>query len=331
VSKILAALLFPVLMIPALCRGAILPQFVGTLEKTSSKPLPVEDKPVWDEYGLQDSEQATYEGGGKTLTVRAYRLQDATGALAAYQWQRPAGARAADDEMQELSKLSAVTAGTLTIALGNHLLILTGPRPTAIELGNVFRSMPHQEAGPLPTLPEHLPEKGLIPDSERYIIGPASLAKFEPEVSPAQAAFHLGTEIQTGTYQTPGGEMKLAIFSVPSPELGRMRIAELNKIPGMVAKRSGPLVAAIYEPKDANEAEKLLAQVRFQAEVTTGQKPPSKKDNFGDFLLNLAILIGIVVVFAVMSGLLFGGYRYLFRRGGASGDGEAVISLHLED
>jgi hypothetical protein len=99
----------------------------------------------------------------------------------------------------------------------------------------------------------------------------------------------------------------------------------------LVAKRSGPLVAAIYQPKDANEAEKLLAQVRFQAEVTTGQPPPSKKDNFGDFLLNLAILIGIVVVFAVLSGLLFGGYRYLFRRGGASGDGEAVISLHLKD
>jgi hypothetical protein len=308
----------------------MLPQFVGTLEKVSSKPLVLEDRPVWDDYGLQDSEQATYQGSGKTLTVRAYRLQDATGALAAFQWQRPANAQPPGDDLAELSKLSAVTPNGLIIALGNHLLILDGAQPSAIDLGNVFRSMPHQESGPLPTLPEHLPS-GWIRNSERYIVGPASLAKFEPEISPAQAAFHLGTEIQTGTYKTASGDMKLAIFSMPSPELARMRLADLNKIEGLVTKRSGPLVAAILQPKDLNQAERLLSQVRFQAEVTTGQAPMGKKDNFGDFMINLFILIGIVIVFCLLSGLLFGGYRHIFRRGGASGEGETVISLHLGD
>lgn len=310
----------------------MLPQFVGTLEKTSSQALPVEDRPVWDEYGLQDSEQATYEAAGQKLTVRAYRLQDATAALAAFQWQTPAGAKAASDELQELSKLAVETPTGLVIALGNHLLILDGAKPSPEDLGNVFRSMPRQESGPLPTLPGDLPDAGLIPGSERYIIGPASLAKFEPEISPSQAAFHLGTEIQTASYKTAGGPMKLAIFSMPSPELARMRIAELNKVDGLLTKRSGPLVAAIYRPKDPNDAEKLLAQVRFQAAITTSQPPANpKKDNFGDLLLNLAILIGIVVVFCVMSGLVFGGFRHLFHRGGRSGDGEAVISLHLRD
>jgi hypothetical protein len=113
--------------------------------------------------------------------------------------------------------------------------------------------------------------------------------------------------------------------------MARMRLADLNKIPGLVTKRSGPLVAAVYQPKDLNEAEKLLSQVRFQAAITTGQPPASKKDNFGDLLLNLAILIGIVVVFCVLSGLVFGGIRHIMRRGGPSGDGETVISLHLRD
>jgi hypothetical protein len=110
-----------------------------------------------------------------------------------------------------------------------------------------------------------------------------------------------------------------------------MRIADLNKIDGMVTKRSGPLVAAILQPKDLNAAEKLLSQVRFQAEITTGQAPRGKKDNVGDFMVNLAILIGILVLFALLSGLVFGGMRHIFRRGGASGEGETVISLHLED
>jgi hypothetical protein len=319
------------LLIPTLSSGAMLPQFVGKLEKTSAQPLPVEDRAVWTEYGLQDSEQATYEGAGQKLTVRAYRLQDATGALAAFQWQRPKGAKPPGDELAELSKLSVETPDGITIALGNHLLILDGAKPAPEDLGNVFRSMPRQEAGPLPTLPDHLPDAGLVSGSERYIIGPASLAKFEPEISPSQAAFHLGTEIQTATYKNASGDMNLAIFSMPSPELARIRIAELDKIAGLMTKRSGPLVAAIFQPKDSNAAEKLLAQVRFQAAVTTGQPPPNKKDNFGDLLLNLAILIGIVVVFCVLSGLVFGGFRHLFHRGGRSGDGEAVISLHLRD
>jgi hypothetical protein len=125
--------------------------------------------------------------------------------------------------------------------------------------------------------------------------------------------------------------MKLAIFSMPSPELARTLMAELNKIDGLVTKRSGPLVAAIMRPKDTNEAEKLLSQVRFQAEVTTGQAPMGRKNNFGDFLVNLLILIGIVIVFCLLSGLVFGGIRHMFRRGGPGGEGESVISLHLGD
>ncbi len=117
--------------------------------------------------------------------------------------------------------------------------------------------MPRQESGPLPTLPKHVPSDYLVPNSERYITGPGSLAKFEPELSPAQAAFHLGTEIQTATYKTGNGEMKLAIFSVPSPELARIDpgLPNWTKFQGMVTKRSGPLVAAFYPPKDANDAE----------------------------------------------------------------------------
>jgi hypothetical protein len=325
VSKLLLALL-----IQAVATGAMLPQFVGTLKQSVVKALPVDDKAVWTDYGLQESEQADYEGAGKRITVRAYHLQDATGALAVFQWLRPESAKLPGEELAELSRLAAVTSTGLIVALGNHVLVVDGPRPTPEDLGNVFRSMPRQESGPLPAL--HLPEAGLVPNSERYITGPGSLAKFEPEIQPAQAAFHLGTEIQTARYKTSSGEMKLAIFNVPSPELARIRIAELNKIPGMVAKRSGPLVGIVYQPRDPNDAEKLLAEVKFQGAVTTGQAPANhKKENFGDFLVNLAILIGIVVVFAVVSGLLFGGLRHLRNRGGASGEAESVISLHLGD
>ena len=53
-------------------------------------PVTVQDRPVWDEYGLKESEGARYENGDENFTVTGYRLQDTTGAMAAFDWQRPA-------------------------------------------------------------------------------------------------------------------------------------------------------------------------------------------------------------------------------------------------
>ena len=291
----------------------------------------LDNRPVWNEYGLKDSEEATYEDAGKTLHVLAYRLQDSTSALAAFQWQRPGSARP-DPKLAELTGLSATTPSGEIVALGNHLLVLDGYHPTGDELANIFRSLPRQESGPLPTLPSHLPEAGLVPDSERYVVGPASLALFDPEVPPSDAAFHLGTEVQSGLYRTASGDQfKLAIFSFPTPEAARQRSDILSKTPNSIVKRTGPLVAVVFNSKDPNSGERLLSQVRYEASVTTGEKLPTKKDNWGNFMVNVSILIGLLLVFALLSGLLFGGLRTLLRRGGADGEGEEMITLHLSD
>ena len=319
------------LLLPAGIAGAILPQAVGAFQKGASQAIAVDDRSVWDELGLQETEQATYENAGAKITVRAFRLQDATAALAAYQWQRPKDAKPATAEIRELTPLSVETPSSVMVALGNYLVSFEGHKPAVDELANVFRSLPRQEGGPLPTLPGYLPSPGLESNSERFVIGPASLALFDSEISPAIAAFHLGTEVQSALYKTGPGVTKLAILSFPSPEIARKRAPELAQIPGVLTKRTGSLVAVVFSPTDLNAAETLLSQVRFQASITTNQPGPSKKDNFGDFLINLLLLVGILIVFAVFSGVVFGGIRHLFRRTGDSGEGEAMISLHLED
>ncbi len=313
----------------ALLSAAILPDNIGPYHKTASQPATLTDRPVWDEYGLKDSEDATYENAGKTLHVLAYRLADTTSGVAAYQWQRPADARP-DPKPAELTHLAASIPDGEIVALGNHLLILKGYQPTPDELATVFRSLPRQESGPLPTLPDHLPAAGLVPDSERYVLGPVSLARFDPEVSSSAAAFHLGTEVESALYRDgSAAPMKLAIFSFPTPESARERTAVFSKTPNSIVKRSGPLVAVVFSPANSDAAEKLLSQVRYEAAVTTGEKLPTKKDNWGNFMVNVSVLIGILLVFAVLSGLVFGGIRTLFHRGGASGDGEEMITLHL--
>ena len=75
------------------------------------------------------------------------------------------------------------------------------------------------------------------------------------------------------------GDLKLALFSYPLAAMARDQAASFAKIPGAVVKRTGPLVALVIQPKDANAAERLLSQVRYEATVTTGQPPKTKKDN----------------------------------------------------
>ena len=323
------------LFLPGLLAAAILPDSVGAYKKSATGSLTLEHQPVWNEYGLQASEHATYELTGKQLQVEAYRLQDSTGALAAWQWKRPALTRPADAQHQELSKLTALTKDGMVIALGNHLLLFQGYAPTADELANVFRSLPHQQSGPLPTLPTYLPAAGLIPNSERYVIGPASLALFSPEVNAATVAFHLGTEGQVAAYRIRGGDaLKLEIFNFPTLDSARDRATAIQNTPKSIVKRAGPLVAVVYAPKDVNAAESLLSFVRFQAVVTAQDRsdhPLTKRDNWGHFMVNLFILIGVLLAFCLVSGVIFGGLRAVLSRGGASGEGDAMISLHIDN
>ncbi len=76
------------------------------------------------------------------------------------------------------------SAGTLTVGSGNYLAIWNGHKPSPEELNALLLTIPKYQHGPLPSLPDYLPAAGLRPNSERYIVGPSTLAKFYPEIPP---------------------------------------------------------------------------------------------------------------------------------------------------
>ena len=162
-------------------------------------------------------------------------------------------------------------------------------------------------------------------------MGPVGLEKFDPGIPPSTAAFHVGAEGQLGTFLTPKGEMKLAIFSYPTPQIARERLVDFQRISGAVAKRTGPLVAVILAPASPDDAERLLAQVRYEPSITWSERIPTRRDNIGDLVINAFELIGILLAFCVFAGLSYGGIRTFRRRSGPAGGAEAVISLHLMD
>ena len=182
---------------PALCLGAILPDTIGAFHRGAVSQPALADRAVWDEYGLHASESAVYENGAARFTVTAYQLQDSTAALAAFDWQRQPAARPSN-----AAKLAVETRDSLLIADGNYLLLFAGHQPSPEELAAVTGSLHNVDETVLPALPGYLPSGGLIANSERYIIGPASLQKFAPAIPPSVAAFHFGAEAQLGVFHS---------------------------------------------------------------------------------------------------------------------------------
>jgi len=318
-------LFFTALLLPALAGAAIWPDAIGDYRRTSTRPATLSDRPVWDEYGLKTAETAVYEGGGKRFSATAWQLRDSTSALAAFDWQRSSQAAPS-----KAATLAAETPDTLLLAHGNYLLSFAGYGPSQPELDAVAAGLTNVDTTVLPSLPGYLPSDNLVPNSERYIIGPEGLQKFDPGIPPSVAAFHMGAEAQLGVFHSMKGLITLAIFDYPTNQMAIQQIVEFEKLPGAMAKRSGPLVAVTLAPADPDAAERLLAQVRYQAVLTQDEYVPLRRDNIGNLVINAFILIAILAAFCIVSGLVVGGFWAARRRSRYGVEAAGMIVLNLE-
>jgi hypothetical protein len=313
--------------IPALLiLSGIFPDKIGNFEKGAPTSLAVPDRNLFSELGLEATEQAEYKSPeSKHFTATAWRFRDSTGAVTFFQAHRPSGAAPAP-----ISKLTSVTSDGQVFAYGNYVFQLTGAVPPQDDFAPVYAQLPKLEQSPLPALIGFLPAGGLIPNSERYVLGPVTLDHFEPRIAPSIVAFHLGAEGQLAKYNSPKGTLSLAIFNYPTPSVARDRLVEFQKIPGAMAKRAGPLVAITIDPPDLDSAERLLAQVRYEASLTMTQKVPvNEVKGFAKMMLNTFVLAGIVGGMCIIAGIALGGYKILARKMGRRVEPDAMITLGL--
>jgi Family of unknown function (DUF6599) len=319
---------WPLLLLAvSVTNAAILPDQIGGFTKGQTKTLAAPDAGLDQEFGFISAEQAPYTAPGKRFTATAWRLHDSTGALAFFEAQRPVDATPA-----KLAALFAKTPDGAIFAYGNYVFQLTGAVPEQKDLELLFAQLPQLDRAPLPALIGNLPQDGLIPESERYILGPTSLARFEPRIAPSLAAFHLDAEAQLGRYRTPKGDLTLVIFSYPTPNMARERQAEFLKMPGTIAKRSGPLVAVVVQPPDPDAAERILAGVRYEGNLTSNEKVPVNQARaIANLFLNIFTLSGILIALSIIVGIGFGGFRVLHRKMRKNADEDGFLLLRIGD
>lgn len=320
----------------ALAQAPIFPDQMGPYIKSAPKTLGLPDRDLLTEYGLDATESAEFATKPATpekkapektrFSATAWRLADSTGAFALFQSRRPPGATASD-----LAPLAAKTSDGVLFAYGNYVFQFTGSQPGASELQALYNSLPKFSNAPLPALIGTLPQETRVPNSERYILGPVSLQRFEPSIQPSVAAFRLGAEGQLARYTTAKGLLTLIVFAYPTPTMARDQAVEFQKIPMAMVKRTGPLVAITVAPPDQDAAERLLGKIQYQAQVTVNEKVPgSDVRGFAGDLLNMFALAGVLILFCILAGVAYGGYRILRQKVSKRGDPDAMTVLNID-
>ena len=301
------------------------------------------------EYGFREMEQATYTRADRVMKVKAARFADASGAFGAFSFYKQPEMAA-----ENIGDQGASANGRVLFVRGNIVVDAVLDRVTvmsAAELRDLAASLPLPTgtARDLPPVLGYLPKQAQRANSIRYFMGPVGLGNVPSPVSPELVDFARGAEVAMAQYSTSAGsqdEATLVVISYPTPQIAAERAKAIDAAlhttseaenPASRVKRSGPLVAVVSGQVSNSDAKSLLDQVNYDADVTWNQNTFfSKRDNIGNLLVGVILLVAILMGFALVAGLLFGGFRLLMKRlfpdrlFDRSKDAE-IISLKLGD
>jgi len=309
-------------------QASMFPDQIGTYQKQAPATLAAPDRALYEEYGLDSTEQAIYVKPDNKMrfTATGWRMHDSTGAMALFQFRRPPGAVPAS-----FAPEAVIASDGVIFQYGNYVFQFTGGQPDDADLPAFYDQLPKFENSPLPVLSRALPSEGLVANSERYLVGPVSLQRFAPEIPPSTAAFRYGAEAQLGKYNTDKGLMTLVIFDYPTPSMAREQAPQFQAVPGSAVKRTGPLVAIVLSSPDPDAAERLLGKINYQAQVTENEKiPVNEVRGFAGALLSMFALAGIIILLCLAAGLGFAGFRILRRKLTKRDDPDAMIVLDID-
>ena len=279
------------------------------------------------EYGFRELEQATYTRSDRAMKIKAARFGDASGAYGAFSfYKQPDMAR------ENIGDQAASANNRVLFVRGNIVVDVVLDRVTvmsAAELRDLAASLPLPagSARDLPPVLNYLPRQARRTNTIRYFMGPVGLSDISSPISAPVVDFAKGAEVAMAQYATSAGsqgDATLMVISYPTPQIAAERAraidaalhtTSLRENPASRVKRSGPLVALVSGEVSNSDAKSLLDQVNYDANVTWNQNTFfSKRDNIGNLLVGVILLVAILIGFALVAGLLFGGFRVLMKR-----------------
>jgi hypothetical protein len=286
------------------------------------------------EYGFNAAVLANYKREGGTLSLRALRFNDASGAYGAYTYYRQngwpkesIGTGAASDNNRVIFWVGS----TVVDATFSHV----GPM-SAGELREIARQLPvaNGSGALLPPILVSLPQSRLEPQTTHYAVGPASYAGAGGVLPPSLVSFDKGAESLTANYSLASGPATLTLIDYPTPQIAHAQVDAIraylkagNKaqppwtkplndsdVASLEVRDSGPLVVVVSGDAVPDESHRLLESVHYEADVTAIPQPvESEIEKTGKLLLGITVISVIGAAAAILLGGFLGGGRALYR------------------
>ena len=286
------------------------------------------------EYGFNAAVLANYKREGETLSMRALRFDNATGAYGAYTYYRQngwpkegIGTGAASDNNRVLfwqgttvvdatfSRIGPMTAGELR-EIAHQLPVPTGNRAM------------------VPPILVNLPQEKLDGQTTHYAEGPAGYAGSGGVLPSSLVAFDKGAEAVTANYSLTSGPATLTIIDYPTPQVAEAQEAAIRRYlkagngaqppwpkpltdsdqASLEVRHSGPLVVVVSGDAVPDDSHRLIESVHYEASLTAVPEPvESEVEKTGKLLLGIAMLTIIGAAAAIVLGGFLGGGRALYR------------------
>ena len=306
------------------------------------------DPAIEREYGVKALELQTYRLNEKLAQAILEPAQDATSAYGLVKFYQT-------EKMAPEKGMQLTVTGPDGALLGRGRFFIRVPRPSDknSQLSeNDFRALLVYAAGTRPSvnslanLPDSLPSAGLVPGSEKYLLGLEAARRVLPAFQTDLLGFSQGAEVQVGDYVAGKGRVTLLAIAYPTPQIARVRLGAMEKMlavnqdrgPGsLFGQRKGSFVLLVLNSDSAATATRLMDQFRFSRQVSPNERYPGDKPVtlqvaellianilFVIFLAGIAIAGGLIVVLARKA---IG--KFLPHSAWADVEGGTIISLNL--
>jgi hypothetical protein len=320
---------------PAAAQGILPSNFAGWTGAASSTVIPPTgldailgpDTAAFREYIVKSVEQRSYTQGVQAASITLYRLRDPSSAYGAYTFLRNETLADAN-----LGSYASASHDRALIVVGEMLLDVSAPakkaRPSDADLKHLSDLLDKKaDHTPYPYVGGHLPEKGRVRDSERYVIGPLSLAHFVPLGTDDWMGFDHSAETILAHYQVAGKDETLLISSYPTQQVAAAKFAGMLRRfvfdpPGGVpqgqnvlfGKRVSSFIAVVVGAPSRQAANKVLDQVGYASNVTWDEpKQTLTEPSINNMIVEAFLGTGAIMIFAVAAGIGFGGIRILVK------------------
>lgn len=286
------------------------------------------------EYRFNAAAVASYKREGETLSLRALRFDDASGAYGAYSYYRQNGWPKESIGTGAASDNNRVVfwAGTTVVdATFSHV----GPM-SAGELREIARQLPAAlgNTALLPPILASLPHAKLEPQTTHYAVGPAGYAGAGGVLPPSLVEFDKGAETITANYSLTSGVATLTLIDYPTPQMAHAKVDQIraylkagsqaqppwpkpltdSDVASLEVRDSGPLVAIVSGDAIPDDSHRLLESVHYEADLTSIPQPvESEIAKTGRLLMGITVMSMIGAAAAILLGGFLGGGRALYR------------------